>query len=47
MLSTIPVPGCRTVAQVEQNAGAIEFWPLSAEMSELDDQLRSEARTSA
>lgn len=26
---TIPIPGCRTVAQVEENAGALAFGPLS------------------
>ena len=29
--ATVPVPGCRTVAQVEENAGAMAFGPLSAE----------------
>jgi aryl-alcohol dehydrogenase-like predicted oxidoreductase len=28
---TIPIPGFRTVAQVEENAGALRFGPLSAE----------------
>ena len=27
--NTIPIPGCRTVAQVEENAGAMRFGPLS------------------
>jgi aryl-alcohol dehydrogenase-like predicted oxidoreductase len=27
---TVPIPGCRTVAQVEENAGALAFGPLSA-----------------
>ena len=27
---TIPIPGCRTVAQVEENAGAMAFGPLPA-----------------
>ena len=26
---TIPIPGCRTVAQVEENAGALAFGPLT------------------
>jgi aryl-alcohol dehydrogenase-like predicted oxidoreductase len=26
---TIPIPGCRTVAQVEENAGALEYGPLT------------------
>lgn len=29
--TTIPIPGCRTVAQVDENAGALEFGPLSAD----------------
>jgi aryl-alcohol dehydrogenase-like predicted oxidoreductase len=34
---TIPIPGFRTVAQMEQNAGAMEFGPLAAEqMKEID-----------
>jgi aryl-alcohol dehydrogenase-like predicted oxidoreductase len=28
---TVPIPGCRTVAQVEQNAGALAHGPLTAE----------------
>ena len=28
---TIPIPGCRTVAQVTENAGALEHGPLTAE----------------
>jgi aryl-alcohol dehydrogenase-like predicted oxidoreductase len=28
---TVPIPGCRTVAQVEENAGALEHGPLTAE----------------
>jgi aryl-alcohol dehydrogenase-like predicted oxidoreductase len=32
---TIPIPGCRTVAQVEENAGALAFGPLTP--SELAD----------
>jgi aryl-alcohol dehydrogenase-like predicted oxidoreductase len=28
---TVPIPGCRTVAQVEENAGALEHGPLAAE----------------
>ena len=27
---TVPIPGCRTVAQAEQNAQALEFGPLTA-----------------
>ncbi|HEX7491466.1 MAG TPA: aldo/keto reductase [Candidatus Limnocylindrales bacterium] len=34
---TIPVPGFRTVAQVRENAGAMEFGPLTADqMAEVD-----------
>jgi aryl-alcohol dehydrogenase-like predicted oxidoreductase len=28
---TVPIPGCRTVAQVEENAGALAHGPLTAE----------------
>lgn len=31
---TIPIPGCRTVKQVEENAGAMEFGPLSQSQME-------------
>jgi aryl-alcohol dehydrogenase-like predicted oxidoreductase len=27
---TVPIPGCRTVAQVEENAGALAYGPLTA-----------------
>jgi len=34
---TLPIPGFRTVAQVEENAGAMQFGPLTAEqMQEID-----------
>ena len=34
---TIPIPGFKTVAQVEENAAAMEFGPLSAgQMREID-----------
>ena len=34
---TIPIPGCRTVAQVEENAGALAFGPLTPEqVAEVD-----------
>jgi aryl-alcohol dehydrogenase-like predicted oxidoreductase len=34
---TIPIPGFKTVAQAEENAGAMEFGPLTAEqMKEID-----------
>jgi aryl-alcohol dehydrogenase-like predicted oxidoreductase len=28
---TVPIPGCRTVAQVEENAGALRYGPLPAD----------------
>ena len=35
--STIPIPGFKTVEQVEENAGAMQFGPLSAaQMQEID-----------
>lgn len=38
---TIPIPGVRTVAQVEENVGAIEFGPLTPDqMSEISILLR-------
>jgi aryl-alcohol dehydrogenase-like predicted oxidoreductase len=38
----IPIPGVRTVAQVEENVGAIEFGPLAPDqMSEISVLLRS------
>ncbi|WP_432831402.1 aldo/keto reductase [Dactylosporangium sp. CA-092794] len=34
---TVPIPGCRTVAQVEENAGALSFGPLSpAELADVE-----------
>jgi aryl-alcohol dehydrogenase-like predicted oxidoreductase len=34
---TVPLPGCRTVAQVEENAGALSHGPLTAEqLKEID-----------
>jgi aryl-alcohol dehydrogenase-like predicted oxidoreductase len=37
---TLPIPGFRTVAQVEENAGALEKGPLSAEvMADIDQAL--------
>jgi aryl-alcohol dehydrogenase-like predicted oxidoreductase len=34
---TVPIPGCRTPAQVEENAGALEFGPLTADqVAEVD-----------
>jgi aryl-alcohol dehydrogenase-like predicted oxidoreductase len=38
---TIPIPGVRTIAQVEENAGAIEFGPLApSQMAEISTLLR-------
>ncbi len=37
---TVPIPGCRTVAQVEENAGALAFGPLTRDqVSEVDKLL--------
>lgn len=37
---TVPIPGFKTVAQVEENAGALNFGPLTAgQMSEIDKVL--------
>ena len=37
---TIPIPGCKTVQQVEENAGALRFGPLSDEqMKQVNDLL--------
>jgi aryl-alcohol dehydrogenase-like predicted oxidoreductase len=37
---TIPIPGCRTVAQVEENAGALAFGPLTPDqLAEVDGLL--------
>ena len=34
---TVPIPGFKTVAQVEENCGAMEFGPLTAaQMAEID-----------
>jgi aryl-alcohol dehydrogenase-like predicted oxidoreductase len=39
--NTVPIPGFRTVAQVEENARAMEFGPLApAQMAEIDRILR-------
>jgi aryl-alcohol dehydrogenase-like predicted oxidoreductase len=41
---TLPIPGFRTVAQVEENAGALEKGPLPASvMAEIDAALRAVA----
>jgi aryl-alcohol dehydrogenase-like predicted oxidoreductase len=37
---TLPIPGFRTVKQVQENAGAMKFGPLTAEqMAEIDKLL--------
>jgi aryl-alcohol dehydrogenase-like predicted oxidoreductase len=37
---TIPIPGFRGVAQVEENAGALRFGPLApAQMAEIEELL--------
>jgi aryl-alcohol dehydrogenase-like predicted oxidoreductase len=36
---TIPIPGFRTVAQVEENCGAMQYGPLSADQMSQIDQL--------
>lgn len=41
---TIPIPGFKTVAQVEENVGALEFGPLDDEqMQQIDEILSSES----
>ncbi len=41
---TVPIPGIRTVAQAEENAGAMQFGPLTADqMRQIDDLLRQPA----
>ena len=40
---TIPIPGFKTVAQVEENARALELGPLSAEQMEQIEQLLGHA----
>jgi aryl-alcohol dehydrogenase-like predicted oxidoreductase len=42
---TIPIPGFKTVAQVEENAAALQFGPLSADqLQEIADLLASKER---
>jgi aryl-alcohol dehydrogenase-like predicted oxidoreductase len=42
---TIPIPGFKTAAQVEENAGALEWGPLSdQQMRQIDEILRPSAR---
>jgi aryl-alcohol dehydrogenase-like predicted oxidoreductase len=42
--NTIPIPGFKTVKQVEENAGALQFGPLTAEqMKEIDTILKRES----
>jgi aryl-alcohol dehydrogenase-like predicted oxidoreductase len=41
---TIPIPGFKTVAQVEENAGALAFGPLGEEqMRQIDALLERES----
>lgn len=41
---TVPIPGIRTVAQAEENAGAMRFGPLTADqMRQIDELLRQPA----
>ena len=41
--NTIPIPGFKTVKQVEENAGALQFGPLTAgQMKEIDSILKSQ-----
>nr|WP_240897494.1 aldo/keto reductase [Kineococcus vitellinus] len=38
---TVPIPGCRTVAQVEENVGAMAAGPLTAqEFAAVEEVLR-------
>jgi aryl-alcohol dehydrogenase-like predicted oxidoreductase len=42
--ATVPIPGCRTVAQVEDNAGALERGPLTpGQVEEIEKLLTSES----
>ena len=36
---TVPIPGCRTVAQVEENAGALAHGPLTTDQATEVDEL--------
>lgn len=41
---TVPIPGFKTVEQIEENAGALEFGPLDAhQMREIDELLSTNA----
>jgi aryl-alcohol dehydrogenase-like predicted oxidoreductase len=41
---TVPIPGIRTMAQVDENAGAMAFGPLTADqMRQIDDLIRRPA----
>lgn len=45
---TVPIPGFRTVEQVEENAGAMVYGPLSAEaMGAIDDALGRQERAAS
>jgi aryl-alcohol dehydrogenase-like predicted oxidoreductase len=39
---TIPIPGFKTVVQVQENAGALRFGPLSAEQMQQIEELKTE-----
>jgi aryl-alcohol dehydrogenase-like predicted oxidoreductase len=40
---TVPIPGCRTVAQVEENAGALAYGPLPADAYAEVERIRTMA----
>jgi aryl-alcohol dehydrogenase-like predicted oxidoreductase len=42
--ATIPIPGFKSVAQVEENAGALRFGPLSQTQMQQIDQILKESR---
>ncbi|GAA3408874.1 hypothetical protein GCM10018952_07510 [Streptosporangium vulgare] len=43
--TTIPIPGCRTVAQVEENAGALQYGPLSRDEFAQVEEVLKDARS--
>src|SRR5882757_3062685 len=42
---TVPIPGCRTTVQVEENAGALAYGPLSADEFAEVERLLADLRT--
>ncbi|TDC73542.1 aldo/keto reductase [Micromonospora sp. KC606] len=42
---TLPIPGCRTVAQAEENIGTLAYGPLGAEASAEVERLLADLRT--